>query len=158
VRKEIRHPGPLARRNDLVIREVGDEVLVYDLLEHRVHCLNQHAAEVWRRCDGGTSIAEIARLMHGSSGVQASEDLVSSALDQLKMVHLLVEETSAREPGSDVSRRDAITRIALGAAVVTLPLVTSILAPTAADALSCHGHRHHDCSNKAPGRIGMQET
>ena len=51
---------PLARKEGLVIQELPDEVLVYDLDRDRAHCLNQTAAFVWQRCDGRTSTVEIA--------------------------------------------------------------------------------------------------
>lgn len=31
---------PLARREELVVPELADEVLVYDLRQHKAHCLN----------------------------------------------------------------------------------------------------------------------
>ncbi|PYS79821.1 MAG: hypothetical protein DMF70_12375, partial [Acidobacteria bacterium] len=52
---------PLARKEGLVIQELPDEVLVYDLDRDRAHCLNETAAFVWQRCDGRTSTVEIAR-------------------------------------------------------------------------------------------------
>jgi len=45
-------PLPQARSEDLVIQDIGDEVLVYDLTRHKAHCLNRTAALVWRKCDG----------------------------------------------------------------------------------------------------------
>ena len=37
---------PHARTKDLVIRELGDETLIYDLANDRAHCLNETAAFV----------------------------------------------------------------------------------------------------------------
>ncbi len=61
------------------------------------------------------------------------ETVVLLALDQLADAHLLVE---AEVPAEPLSRRVALRRIGVAAAVV-LPLVTSIVAPTAAQAVSC---------------------
>jgi len=52
---------PLARQDRLVVQELSEEVLVYDLDRHRAHCLNRTAALIWRHCDGSTSVAEMAR-------------------------------------------------------------------------------------------------
>ena len=47
-----RSKKPLARSEELVIEELGDELLVYDESTHRAHCLSATAARVWRACDG----------------------------------------------------------------------------------------------------------
>ncbi|MBA3352846.1 MAG: PqqD family protein, partial [Blastocatellia bacterium] len=54
---------PIARKNGLVVQEVPDEVLVYDLETNKAHCLNQSAAMIWRSCDGKNSVSEIAALV-----------------------------------------------------------------------------------------------
>ena len=43
---------PHARTDNLVIRELDDETLVYDMERDEAHCLNQTAALVWKQCDG----------------------------------------------------------------------------------------------------------
>jgi len=44
------HPAqlPLARKDQLIVKEVDDEVLVYDLKTDQAHCLNKTAALVWK--------------------------------------------------------------------------------------------------------------
>ncbi|MBV9278705.1 MAG: hypothetical protein JOZ41_01360, partial [Chloroflexi bacterium] len=44
--------APRARKNGLIVRELEDEVLVYDLERHRAHCLNRAAGLVWKHADG----------------------------------------------------------------------------------------------------------
>ncbi|HEY0004483.1 MAG TPA: hypothetical protein VGB17_06700, partial [Pyrinomonadaceae bacterium] len=51
---------PLARKEGLVVRELADELLVYDTRRDRAHCLNKTASLVWQRCDGLTSTSEMA--------------------------------------------------------------------------------------------------
>ena len=55
---------PHARKEGLVVKELPDELLVYDLERHRAHCLNPTAALVWKHSDGQTSVEEIATLLH----------------------------------------------------------------------------------------------
>ena len=43
---------PVARKQGLVVQEMPDEVLIYDLDTNKAHCLNQTAAFVWKSCDG----------------------------------------------------------------------------------------------------------
>ncbi len=52
---------PQMRAHGLVVDDLPDEVLVYDLDRHQAHCLNRSAALVWRACDGHSDPAEIAR-------------------------------------------------------------------------------------------------
>ena len=40
---------PVARKSGLVVQEMPDEVLVYDLNSNKAHCLNQTAASVWKK-------------------------------------------------------------------------------------------------------------
>ena len=46
--------NPCARSEDLIVEELGEELLVYDMKADRGHCLSPVAARVWRRCDGRT--------------------------------------------------------------------------------------------------------
>jgi hypothetical protein len=47
---------PLARREKLVVQNLGDETLIYDLDENRAYCLNETAARVWQFCDGEKTV------------------------------------------------------------------------------------------------------
>jgi hypothetical protein len=53
-------PLPRMRAYALVIDDLPDEVLVYDLERHQAHCLNHTAALVWRACDGNLAPAQNA--------------------------------------------------------------------------------------------------
>ena len=80
---------PLMRKHSLVIDDLPDEVLIYDLARHEAHCLNRSAALVWRSCDGKRTPAEIARHLTAELDAPFSEDLVLVALSQLEKFHLL---------------------------------------------------------------------
>jgi hypothetical protein len=129
---------PPGRTEALVTQELPDELLVYDLNRHRAHCLNKTAAAVWKHCDGCTSISEAIRLLGGELGVQVDADAILLALDQLDRARLL-NERIARTPEmkqARMTRREAIRKVGLAGAVA-LPLVISIIAPTAAEAGTC---------------------
>ena len=64
---------PAARQAGLVVRELPGETLVYDLENNKAHCLNGTAALVWRRCDGQTTVAELAQTLHEELGLPADE-------------------------------------------------------------------------------------
>jgi hypothetical protein len=129
-------------RVDCLSREFGDEVLVYDLQRDAGHCLNSTAAAAWKLCDGNHGPSQIARTLSRQLSQQVNESVVLLALDQLADAHLLVEPDV---PVQRTSRRAAIRRIGMAAAIV-LPLVTSIVAPTPAQAASCF-HNLHACTS-----------
>lgn len=121
---------PQARNKELVTREVADELLVYDLKHHQAHCLNQSAAQIWEYCDGKNSVDEIARRVRQKTKSAMDEATIWLALDQLSQAHLLEERVSRPVGIPRLTRREAIRKIALGASL-TLPVVTSVVAPTA---------------------------
>ena len=127
---------PIARRDGLVVQEMPDEVLVFDTETNKAHCLNQTAAFVWKACDGKNSVADITKMFGNESGKSVQEDLVWLAIDQLNENNLLAENLKADFKGQ--TRREVIKKIGL-AAVVGLPLVASLVAPTAALAVACSG-------------------
>jgi len=126
---------PIARKAGLVIQEVPDEVLVYDLETNKAHCLNQSAALIWRSCDGTNTVSEIAKLVGTQAGGKVSEDFVWLAIDQLSENRLLEKDIAVSFAGQ--SRRDAIKKIGL-ATMVALPVIASLVAPQSAlAAASC---------------------
>ncbi len=135
---------PRMREQRLVVDELPEEVLVYDLDRHKAHCLNRTAAMVWRHCDGKTSPREIARHLQREFDQPCNEDLVWLALRQLDKNNLLEEAVTLPRQFAGISRRQMIHALGIAAAVA-VPLVTSIVAPTAAEAATCLG-KNQTCS------------
>jgi hypothetical protein len=127
---------PEARRAGLVVQELSGEVLVYDRERNKAHCLNSTAARVWEYCDGKRSVAQIARAIEGEINAPVDEDVIWLGVEQLSKTHLLQESAKLPEHKSGLSRREVMKRIGLAAAVA-LPVVTSIIAPSAAQAANC---------------------
>ena len=125
---------PLARRERLLIEELSDEVLVYDLDRKKAHCLNQTAALIWNHCDGKTSLEAMAVILQDRSEVKVDHDVVWYGLDQLRRARLIEESVAIPNGTGKVSRRELIRRLGLA---VSIPTVVSILAPKASAALSC---------------------
>ena len=121
--------GPLARRDGLVVKTVGDEVLVYDLERARAHSLDALAAAIWRRCDGRRPVAALAAAVRAETGVPVTAAAVEYGLAALGRARLLAGERPVPGP----TRRQVLARIGTAAAI---PLVLSITAPTAAQAQS----------------------
>lgn len=139
--------NPIARKDGLVVQEMPEEVLVYDLNTNKAHCLNQTAAFVWKSCDGVNSITDITKLFEDQSGNSVKEELVWLAIDQLSDKDLLENEVRSDLYGQ--SRREVIKKIGL-AAVIALPLVASLTAPTSVMAsASCTCGTVADCGTMA---------
>ena len=149
---------PRARSERLVVRRLEeDETLVYDLESHRAHCLNRTVDSVWRLCDGRRSVPDIARALQPVSPAPPDPDVVLLALTELRGADLLVDAGDEADLPSGSSRRELLVRLGRGA-VVWLPLVTSIVAPTAAQAASpCQMGEpisHQDCKQNNPASLG----
>jgi hypothetical protein len=126
--------GPLARHDDLVVEELADEVLVYDLKTERAHCLNRTAALVWKNCDGHHSTGQLGKMLDQELSCEAGEYLARLALHELARQKLLQETNAALWP-APLSRRTLVRN--LGIALAALPLITSIISPTPAEAATC---------------------
>ena len=136
---------PVARKSGLVVQEVPDEVLVYDLESNKAHCLNQSAAMIWKSCDGNTSVSEIAKLVENQAGGKITEDFVWLAIDQLSENNLLEKQIQSGFEGT--SRREVIKKIGL-ASMVAIPVIASLVAPQSAlAAASCACNNPASCGN-----------
>ena len=123
---------PRARKAGLVVRDLNDEVLVYDLERDKAHSLNASAAFVWKKCNGRRTISDVALQMSKEFKSPADDQAVWLALDQLSKFHLLDEKVTRPAGMPRISRRDMM-RVG-AAAAFALPVVISIVAPTAANA------------------------
>jgi len=140
---------PIARTNGLVVQDVPDEVLVFDLESKKAHCLNQTAAMVWKACDGKSSVSDIARNIATQTGSKVSDDLVWLAIDQLNENDLLEAKVSPKFHGT--SRRDALKKIGM-ASMIALPIIASLAAPKsvlANTSCTCPSGTDVDCQLQA---------
>lgn len=138
---------PVSRRDDIVVQDLNNEVLIYDLRENKAFCLNETSALVWQFCDGEKSVTEISESIGKKLDSPANEDLVWLALDQLKKENLIANGEEVVSNFNGMSRRDVIKKVGLGT-MIALPVVASLVAPTAAQARSggpvaCNGA--NDC-------------
>ena len=131
---------PETRRSGLLVRELPDEVLVYDLEQHRAHCLNRTAALVFKNADGTRTRAELVRAL----GPGASEEIVALALEELQAAGLLLPLPPEPQAAEGRSRREGARRVGLAAAIL-LPAVITMVAPTPAEASA-------SCTNNCQGK------
>jgi hypothetical protein len=137
--------APRAREHGLLVHELPDEVLVYDLDRHRAHSLNSTAALVWRHCDGRTTPAQMAALLQRELSLPADEEAVWLVLRRLGRARLLQERVPPAAGATRRSRREVLRKLGIVGGAM---LVTSILAPTAAQAQS--GIRTNVCASMTP--------
>ena len=142
---------PRARKENLIVKEVDGETLVYDLTNDKAHCLNQTAARIWQYCDGNRSISEIGGLLSTPGNTPVADAVVLLGLDQLQKFELLESNDERAFKLAGMNRRDLVRRVGLGA--LALPIILSIAAPTAAQVGSA-GAAGHCCGSPgdcAPG-------
>ena len=130
---------PLARKDGLVIEELDGETLLYDTERDKAHCLNAAAARIWKLCDGKLTVEEIEGACAADMPIKAAREVVRDCMLRLSRAHLLEEDSLPSKGNLVLSRRNLLRTIGIGAAsaAIVLPLITSIVAPTAAGAASC---------------------
>lgn len=124
---------PQARHDQLIVQELPDELLVYDLAAHRAYCLNRPAAIVWNLCGGDKTTADLAARLGAELNVAPDEEVIRLALEELEKCRLLqtpVNETAAGS-GERINRRELTRRLGFAAAA-SLPVIAALSSPTAA--------------------------
>ncbi len=137
--------NPKGRKNDIVIQELKDETLIYDLTTNKAYYLNETSAAVWNFCDGQSSVSDITKQLSKKLKSPVTEDFVWLALDGLKKENLIENETQISTPFEGLSRREAIRKVGLGS-MIALPLISSLIAPMAIHAQSGRGANGAACT------------
>src|SRR4051812_1581088 len=121
---------PVARSREIILQEIKKEILIYDLNTHKAYCLNEISSVVYQACDGRTTSEEL------KSKHNLTDEIISLAIDDL-LKENLVENVDGDffSPLSRLSRREIIRKIGL-TSMIALPLISSLVAPTAAQAQS----------------------
>ena len=125
---------PHARHEQLLVRTIAHEIVVYDLARAKVHALNRTAAIVWRCCDGRTTVAEAAAVVAAELDQPPSEEIVCLALEQLSGRHLLQAPFPAAAGEPRARRREVLAKLAV--ALVALPAILSMASPASGQAKS----------------------
>lgn len=143
IASELKQLLPAARRKNLIVKELPDETLIYDLDSDEAHCLNQTSALVWKHCDGTRSVGALAKLLSAQTGMKVPEEVVWLALDQLEQFKLLREPILKPAHSAGMSRRQLVRSLGIAVAV-SIPAITTIVAPTPAQAASCNSQTGRD--------------
>ncbi len=125
---------PFLRTENLVVKELPNEVLIYDLENNKAFCLNETARFIMDECNGTSSIDEALESLNRKMKSKIDEDMIWMVIDQFKKSNFLQRDYVIPVQTSRLSRRKILqTAAALG---IALPIVTSLIAPISAHAQS----------------------
>lgn len=122
---------PKARTSGIVVQEADTEVLIYELQTNKIYALNETSGFIWKNCDGINSPAELIEKLNRQFKTKVDEDFIWLALESLQREKLLESEVELPK----IARRELIKKIGLSS-MISLPLIASFFAPTAANAQS----------------------
>lgn len=117
-----------SRTNEIIVQNLEDEVLIYDLRSNQALSLNETVSKVWQSLNGEKTVAEIA------VEIDFPPEMVLFSLDELNKKSLLAEKVEIDLPKDKVSRRKILLQAATTS--IALPLIVGIVAPTALQAQS----------------------
>jgi hypothetical protein len=145
----MKHKLPVLRTDDLVVKELPNEVLIYDLENNKAYCLNETARAVMQECDGKKTADDAVSVLNARLKTPVNEEMVWLAIDQLKKAGMVADDYILPVQTSRVSRRKMLqSAAALGLA---LPMVTALVAPTSIHAQSnCVGQNQPCISTAGP--------
>jgi hypothetical protein len=126
---------PVSRKSNIVVQELGSDILIYDLSENKAFSLNKTSALIWQLCNGSRTVSDIAKNLSEKLDSSINEDFVWLGLEGLKKENLLENPNEISTEFGGLSRRELIYKAGF-ATSVALPYISSLIAPTAANAQS----------------------
>jgi hypothetical protein len=97
--------------------------------------LNETSSYIWQNCDGKKGIADLSFALQKKAKQPVKKEVIWLALNDLKKEGLVSFEAETPQELTGLNRREVIRKIGF-ASMVTLPIITSLVAPTAAMAQS----------------------
>jgi hypothetical protein len=116
-------------RDQLIVEELGTELMIYDQKRNRAFCLNQKAALVFQYSDGKTTVAGLAARLTQMLGEPVGEKTIQFALQSLSQDGLLEPLDFPPIVAAGMTRREVMQKIGVRAAVA-LPVVTALMVAT----------------------------
>lgn len=120
---------PQSQLQNVVVQNLDEEILIYDLAANKAFCLNETTAIIYQACNGKTTFEEL------KAEQSLNDEIIFLALDELKRHNLLAIETDYQSPFAGMTRREVIRKVGL-TSMIALPLISSIVAPSAIQAQS----------------------
>ena len=141
---------PRARCQGLIVKELDEELLIYDENNCLAYCLNGSTAAVWHLCNGSLTVTDIARHLQRTGFPPNCLGLTWRALGKLKKSGLLDDDPNHSEIiVPKVSRRDCLHSLGAGA-MSMLPTLSMINVPDAFAQASACGQQNDPCGPGFP--------
>jgi hypothetical protein len=134
-------PKARPESEDLIVKMLLPETLIFDVRTYRAVTLNAAATLLWRRCDGQTSIADLAAALRDDLGLDADEETVWAGLEALQKENLLDACPPPPSGLTSIAKRRLRRRLIVAGSVAFL---SGILVPEAWAAASCRA-KGDDC-------------
>lgn len=126
---------PKTKTSEILVQDLEKELLVYDLQTNKAFCLNETCGLVFQLCDGTKTIADISSSIARKLNQPINDELIWLALDGLKKENLLENSEHFEIDFNGLNRRQIIRKVGF-ASMIALPIVSSVIAPSAAMAQS----------------------
>lgn len=125
---------PRVKTTGLVLKELVDETLIYDVETNTAICLNMAATVIMSACDGRSTVDDAKLSLVEKGGPSIDDELVWNTVEEFRRRNLLADVHTAPFSEKQVSRRTLLRQAAaLGIAV---PIVMALAAPPALHAAS----------------------
>lgn len=128
---------PKVRNENIIVQELLDETLLYDMKVDKVYCLNHSLSAVYHACDGKKSLPELQTIVSEKLQTSITNEFILLSLKQLDEKDLLAESDKLNEQINlaGMSRRQLVKNAGL-ATIIALPLISSLVAPQGVNAIS----------------------
>ena len=87
-----RQTRPLAR-SDITVQVIGDEVMLYDSDNEKIHVLNHSAYAIWQLCNGENSLVDMCEKLiakYEDSNLDLVDDDIQATIDGFIQKGLLI--------------------------------------------------------------------
>jgi len=116
---------PLARKSGIFAEYLPEEVVLYDKIHDKVHCLNKTAAAVWENSDGCKTVDGLMRVVEAKCGGPADRKLVLRALEELEVAGLMEAGSAVVTEAGLPSRREAVGKMVMAGSALVATIVAA---------------------------------
>ena len=75
------------RKNNLLLKDLGDEFLIYSAEQKEIHVMNPTAQLIWKMCDGEHNISDIQKEIRAHFSIPDERDIAEDIRSTLKLFH-----------------------------------------------------------------------
>ncbi|MCB0182240.1 MAG: PqqD family protein [Anaerolineae bacterium] len=73
------------RKSNIMVKDIGDETLIYSLEQEKVHVLNPTARLIWKLCDGQHSLADMEEVLRSRFVIATDHDVIDDVKQTLRI-------------------------------------------------------------------------